>query len=191
MKLTVSRAIVFLSMSVMMTLTNAYAQDSIPAYFKYNTQTRKWETSTEVVKQYIIELKQKVYRDSIMSELEKQVKILERVVDSQKVAITSLDDAFDYSEEKNRLKDRVIEQLTKPVELKVKQEKPPWIEPIGLYPFLGAMYDFAQKKLESFTFSTLKYYGGVKWVWKVFDKLLTDLRVEYPPAVKLELGIKF
>ncbi len=161
--------------------------------FTLNKQTGKWETSESVIRQYVKDMNElQTYRDSIVPEYKKQVELYKKASDSLIASTVSLKLSNDFLEEKNRLHSKVIDELLKPVEIKTQGSLGfSFIKHIGLFPFAGASYDFSKQKMDEFQITQLRYYGGVKWVWELLSKVLIDLRVEIPAAIKFELGIKF
>lgn len=185
---TILAVLIFISLFII----NLYSQDTLrqETPFKFNKQTGKWETTTAVVQQYYKDMVKLQYQDKIILTKDTIIANLKDVIDTLQSSNKIWAEKYDLCEEKNLAKDRVIFSLTQPVT--IKQDKPvKLIEYIGLYPFVGTMYDFTTEKLQQCQFKDLKFYGGIKWVWQVVEKVLIDLRAEYPPAIKLETGLKF
>lgn len=170
---------------------SCYAQDSITP-FKYLGKG-KWETTTEFVKQYDIDLIKLNYYDSAFAEIEKQNLLYSSMIDTMNDQIVMYKKIIEAKDNIITNKQDYINELEKPKEIKtvVKPGISSLIDFEGLHFNLGTSYKFDNRKLTGENIiNGLKYFGSLESGLLILNKFKLDLEILIPAEIRLKGGIR-
>jgi hypothetical protein len=167
-----------------------YSQDTtLP--FKY-LGNGKWQTLTEYVRQYDVDLSTLEFYDSAYAESEKQNVIYKSIIDSLNSEITLYKKII---ESKNNIisnKMDLIKELERPKEInRGSLDKKSIFSYKGLFLNLGARYIIDSiKVLGNGVLSDLKYFGSLDAELMIMEKIKLNIELIYPPEIRLKGGIR-
>ncbi|RPI19730.1 MAG: hypothetical protein EHM58_00560 [Ignavibacteriae bacterium] len=159
--------------------------------FKY-LGNGKWQTYTEYVRQYDLDLSLLTFYDSAYIEIEKQNGIYRSVIDSLNSEIAMYKKIIEAKNSVISNKMELIKELEKPREIKSgNSNKNSFIVYKGLFLNLGARYIIDSLNASAYgIFSDLKYFGSLDAELLIMEKLKFNIELIYPPEIRLKGGIR-